>query len=322
MMLLAGLSVWPAAASAQDYETEEELNQKVDPDGIFDFLHFRSYSNTMNVIATVKVDGEEVTDAIVTTYASDGIRSKDVIDTDDGVYYLTIFGDGSVPLVFKVYTGGNIIEVDQGLTFVNDGMVGLDEPYVIDLPAPVTGTLTTEGYGTMCVPFDARIPDGVKAYFTTGIEGTALKLQEITDGVVPKETGVLVKGPGKAEVAWCATVTTPTADASVNKFVGTTAKTSVKANSVLTLGYAKDGDKQGKLGFWRYTGKTIAANRAYVKDFPAGSRGYDFTMEEATGIRPAIVRPVNEDTYDLQGRRVSVLKPGVYIRGGKKYVVR
>ena len=133
---MAALFLWPVAASAQaDVETDEEFNQRVDPEGIFDFLNCHMFSGNMNIIAVVEKDGETVADAIVAVYTTDGsIRGKDIPDpSQENQVFLTVYGDGPDSLVFKVYTGGKIYEVGSDLTFIENAMIGWGEPYVITL---------------------------------------------------------------------------------------------------------------------------------------------------------------------------------------------
>ena len=138
LVLMAGLIIWPAAASAQE-ETDEQINDRVDPNGIFDFVDSHKYSNNMSLTAVVEnKKGQIVTEALVAVYASDGIRGKDVVDpTQQNMAFITVYGEGSTPIFFKVYTGGKIYVVDQGLNFEANAIVGLDAPYVIKLKDPV-----------------------------------------------------------------------------------------------------------------------------------------------------------------------------------------
>ena len=160
--LLAGLLLWPAAATAQnDYDPKDvTFNQEVDPNEIFDFVDSHAYSNNMSITAVVKKDGATLSDALVAVYASDGIRGKDVADPEQGnLVFLTVYGEGSTPLVFKVYTGGQIYVVDQGLNFESNGTVGMDDPYVITLQNPVLPG-DANGDGTV----DAADPVAVANY--------------------------------------------------------------------------------------------------------------------------------------------------------------
>ena len=279
-------------------------------------------STNMTVCAQVFIDGTLQEEGIVAVYAADEIRGKAPIESDRHLALITAWGNGGEALHFRVFVRGGVIEVDQGLTYTVDGVQGNpNTPYAINLTAPITSKLTEEGYATTCLPFNTRIPDGVSAFCAKGLVDDKLELEKITGGVIPKETGVLVKGSGES-ITWGTTVAEPTADVSANKFTGTLEPKKVTEKSVLTLGYTtKDGEK--KLGFWCYTGTTIAANRAYIADFTAGSRGVSFDDLILTAVAEVKGTDATDAVvYDLQGRRVNTLKPGLYIRNGRKYIVR
>lgn len=147
-MLLAGLLLWPAAASADDKESNEQFNQRVDPEGIFDYLDLFAYQNSMGFAAVVMKDGQTVYDALVAVYASDGIRGKDFVGNEEqaDVAYITVYGEDPVPVFFKVYTGGQTYVVDQNLMFEPGKNVGIPESYVIILEDPVLpGDVNADG---------------------------------------------------------------------------------------------------------------------------------------------------------------------------------
>lgn len=278
-------------------------------------------STNMTVCAQVFIDGVLQEEGIVAVYAGDVIRGKASIVSDKHIAIVTAWGNGGEALHFRVFAKGAVIEADQGLTYAVDGVQGMvNDPYAINLPSPITSKLTAEGYATTCLPFNARIPEGVMALYATDLADGKMLLEEVTGDVLPKGTGVLVKGSGES-IVWGASVAEPTADVSGNKFTGTLKATTVDAKSVLTLGYTtKDGEK--KLGFWLFTGTSIAANRAYVAD-AAGSRGVTFDDVVPTAIAEVpFTDAADAAVYDLQGRRVSVQRPGLYIRNGRKYIVR
>jgi hypothetical protein len=125
-----------------------------------------------------------------------------------------------------------------------------------------------------------------------------------------------------------------------NIFVGTTETTTVEANSVLTLGHS---NSTGEIGFWRYTGTTIAPNRAYIAQWPSEARGVTIRIEDGTtGIDlPGSVIPSSEATahssaqpvhpmqasYTLDGRRLrdggfSAGKRGICIKQGRKTIIK
>lgn len=80
------------------------------------------------------------------------------------------------------------------------------------------------------------------------------------------------------------------------------------------------------LGFYRYTGSTLAARRAYLAIANSSEAGFrfDFNGGTATAIDEVQDTRVqkNDVIYNLAGQRVSesALTPGIYIVNGKKIV--
>ena len=82
--------------------------------------------------------------------------------------------------------------------------------------------------------------------------------------------------------------------------------------------------------FWYSTGKSnIKAFRGYFEFVDvlasletAASKVKMVFRDETTGIKNVIVETANDDMYDLQGRRIVNPDKGVYIKNGKKVVVK
>lgn len=82
--------------------------------------------------------------------------------------------------------------------------------------------------------------------------------------------------------------------------------------------------------FWYSTGKSnIKAFRGYFEFVDvlasletAASKVKMVFRDETTGIKDVIVKTANDDMYDLQGRRIVNPNKGVYIKNGKKVVVK
>lgn len=290
------------------------------------------------LVGKVLLNGEELTsEAVVAAYAGDELRGKVSIDNENMVW-LQLWGDDHVvPIHFKVYTGGRIIEVDQGLEYTPYNDYGsYAEPYIINLTTVTTNT-SAEGWATTCLPFNAAVPEGVSVYTASRIEDGVLKIEPVACTILPKDTPVLLKTESKTSYEWLSRVAKGDATITTNLFKGTTENLDVAANSVLTLGHATDGNKA--IGFWLFSGTTVPANRAYLeKTAAAGVRGFAIDWNETSGIdnnRETIdnnretttnKHGVNErSVYDLQGRKVnaSTLRKGsLLIINDKKTVVR
>lgn len=299
------------------------MAQMSDPFGEVDS---HDYYSSMSLTVMVKMNGDTLKDITPAVFSGTQLRGKGELSSKNpGVYFITVYGDQTgEPLHFKVFSGGRIIETDDGMSFIiNDVKGSPKHPYIVDLPAPVISMTSVEGWATTCLPFNAEIPEGVTTYTATGIEDGELKVTALTGNILPKNTPVLIKANGKNSVEWLsriATVETPT----TNIFSGTNESMAVEPNSVLTLGHNKE---TGEIGFWCYSGSSIAANRAYIANIPAGSRGMRIVCEP-TGVSNTMRLhnngKTNEKVYDISGRQLSS-KPttrSIYVKHGKKVILR
>ncbi len=173
----------------------------------------------------------------------------------------------------------------------------------------------TQHWNTYCAFEDLATPAGLTAYIITGVSGTTATASVI--GYIPKDVGVLLysasAGSGFKASAYTGTAGTFTS----NKLVGITAATSLAAEA----GYILYGD-----AFVLTTGGTLPANRCYLPaSGPASSRGLNIDTGDGTTFINAISKDEMDDErwFDLQGQRiVRPQKKGVYIRNGKKVVIK
>ena len=176
-------------------------------------------------------------------------------------------------------------------------------------------------YTTYCSTqtLDFTAVEGLEAYVVTATDKTTATLSKVT--TVPAATGLILKRTGDET-----TYTVPVAtDASPieNKLVGVTTATQLSANQAYVLSGGK---------FVKATAGTLPAKRAYlpVSNVPAEARELTFVFGEASGVYAVETdeKTVPAQVYDLQGRRYSSdlensnLKPGLYIVGGKKKIVK
>jgi hypothetical protein len=84
------------------------------------------------------------------------------------------------------------------------------------------------------------------------------------------------------------------------------------------------------VAFYYLTSQTIGANKAYYiytgTAAPAKSLSFAFTDDDATTAielpNTTTTTDANAPIYDLSGRRVTSPTKGIYIQGGKKFVVK
>ncbi len=332
-------------------------------DDPFGEVNYRKYADNMSVTAFVRLvtmsDGKWVPindealgkGTVVAAYCGDELRGKDSPIDDAGytnIVYLDIYGDNKGDkLHFKVFipagsadaptsttsTEGYVIEVNQGLTYTSDAIIGTpDQPYYIDLPAPVITTFSTEGWGTTCLPFNAEVPDGVTVWNVTGINNGVLVKSEVTGSILPANTPVLLQiprpGEGRLQTSLTCQWLSRVADGDITTegsiLLGTVEAKAIAPNSVLTLGVSSE---TSETGFWLFPETEIPANQAYIADFPADTEGASMEAGDiTTGTWFVATETQQTGVYDLQGRSLGTgtvptrLHKGIYIVKGRKRI--
>ena len=178
-------------------------------------------------------------------------------------------------------------------------------------------TIAANDYTTLCLPFNVKLPEKstVKAYYASAAAGEVLKLEEITNGIIPANEGVILHNTSEAEAANInLTITTEEATLTENKLKGVTAKREgydALSNYVLAA-------KNGATGFYKANFTAIPANKAYlpvanVQNAQGVMMAFSFG-DEVTGIDNVnAVAPAAKKYYDLQGRRVLYPAKGIFV---------
>jgi hypothetical protein len=189
--------------------------------------------------------------------------------------------------------------------------------------------ISSAGQTTYCCEFDLDFKDveGVKAYTATGYDRISGTIWLTRVFQVPANTGILIMGKQ-------GTYNIPRKDTGTyyaNLMVGTLNAITINENDGDYTNYYLSNGTYG-VGFYKVNGtQDIGAHRAYLPllkgTTQAGTRfiGVSFGDEDGTtGIYDAIrsEKKVDDIWYNLQGQRVDKPKRGLYIRNGRKVVVR
>jgi len=176
---------------------------------------------------------------------------------------------------------------------------------------------TASGWATACLPYDAVVPEGTKAYYVSASSSDAVTLTELTE--IPAGEGFIynaVEGSHEFRKADA----TPAAIS--NLLEGTlTEMTGISSGSIYVLGK----NAGGKVAFMSYTGHTLSAGKAYLPAaaVSSGARSLNVVFgDSTTGIRVAGNRQTDAPYYDLQGRRIAHPVRGWYVRDGKKTIIK
>lgn len=213
------------------------------------------------------------------------------------------------------------------------------DPYTLDI-RKVEGYKEGDkdyGWTTICLPFNAKVPEEVKVYAATAHDKTdaASKITDFTMTLTPvtvinANKGYVVYGP---EGTHDFHPTSRECD-KVTILEGNPSKEAIDKNN--NNGYVLSYKASWGLGFYKYTGSTLAGNRAWLpkemvsdsnqESLSLGKRGITFSF--AKGATPVLL-PKNdgeekeEPLYNLQGQKVdkSSAHHGIFIthQKGKFY---
>lgn len=210
------------------------------------------------------------------------------------------------------------------ITTAKKSMAGIDpQPY----------SLGENGMGTYCSEYDLDFSsvNGITAYIASGfdpVEGYVVLTKVFK---VPAGTGIIIKGtPGNYEVPVAATNFYYR-----NMLVGVVKATPVPQTDRKDVEYAnyillkKDGDTEPT--FYRSDGSgDMPANRAYLQIplnlVPSANNTRITTVfeDEVTPVEDILTTSDSskDDYYNLNGQKVQTVKKGIYIKNGKKVIIR
>ena len=153
----------------------------------FPAVDTHKYADNMTIFGQVRQNGVALgSDAVVAVYCGDELRGKGrpfSSGRHTNIVYIQVYGETKgEALTFKVSSGGEVVEVDQSLTYqVNGEVGGPDNYYYIDLPSPyVRGD--ANGDGVVNVTDIMGIANIILKVDTNGSRA----MREIDDAVEPQ----------------------------------------------------------------------------------------------------------------------------------------
>lgn len=228
----------------------------------------------------------------------------------------------------RVYPLDNATQV----SFTNAGLqlgfvIALD---IVDEAAPTTATITISDakMATYSNISAWKKPAGMEVYTAKYDEAAkTIVLNEVTDDVIPANTGVVVRG---AQGTYTADLTTTVATSIEGNDLVSTAAAAYTATDNTTYVLTKEkntaGEPTGKICFGRLAvDNTVAQGMAYLKISNAdAAKTVSIDFGDTNAIRGIEnVENVEDGAYyTLSGQRIAKPGKGLYIHGGKKFVVR
>ena len=198
----------------------------------------------------------------------------------------------------------------------------------------LTGLEEGMSMSTFSAPYPTVTPKGITAYYAKAISTTTEEGESKDVAVLQKMRTAIPAGQGVVLVGEKGTSGNykmlPAAGEDVpteleNRLSATGAQSVVMSKS--GVDYILGNGSKG-VGFYKAkAGSTLAAGKAYFH-FENAEQARNFVLRfggETTDIEDAVLAPAtdNDAIYDLSGRRVNeVTKGGIYIKNGKKFIVK
>lgn len=206
------------------------------------------------------------------------------------------------------------------------GVKNLTEYYITyDVP------INSYGYATLYLDMSVSVPSGTTAYYCI-LEDNYAKLLPV-GSIIPSETGVIIESTPNTICTLTYTTMKNSYEEHIsaeNLLVGYTEEYPVGEDG---YAYYALNVKNNKLGFYipqtatdkanPAMGFTAKANKAYLR-VPAEQKAEMFVIQRRSDEDAIVpVTYMRDDTiYDLLGRVVYSPTSGIYIRNGKKFVVK
>lgn len=200
-------------------------------------------------------------------------------------------------------------------------------PFSTGIPTARTLPLNinaTNKIGTLILPFDATLPEGVKAYTCDATdEGTKTLTLTTANGfeackpyIVYAENGYSGTISGTVDLD----ETYPDEDIYAEGYL-----TGVLSPTVVNTGYIMQNQGDGPM-FYDADGSnfSLPAGRCYFTPPTALlSKAFGFSFEEVNAINAVIGKsPISSELHDLSGRRVTQPTKGIYLQDGKKVFIK
>mgnify|MGYP003288551844 CR=1 FL=1 len=179
-------------------------------------------------------------------------------------------------------------------------------------------TVTSAGASTLVLPYEATIPEGVKAYTLTNTEGEATAIATELTGSIPANTPVLINAVAGTYNFHGTETTYKKGEQTVG------ALTSVRACKYVPVGSYVLQNHNGKVGFYKVetaSSVMIGANRAYLTPSVAmAAAKINIEYPEVTGITSIKDTTIEDDVmYNLAGQKVGNDYRGIVIKNGYKF---
>ena len=223
---------------------------------------------------------------------------------------LTKFQNGNVNITG--YGGENATTSDGGK------WTSISFTHFVNTPGYRPVYIPDGGYATFCGTSTCALPENVTAYYVSAVSDNSATLTSISN--IPANQGVILKGAKGIYQLY--TTTDDAASVTDNKLVGVTTRSQITETDNKYVLY----DNNGSTEFRKITANTyLDAYKCYLSTASSGnapSLNIVLGGSATTIDTPKTVVKTDDRIYTLSGQEVKTPTRGIYIRNGKKYIIK
>lgn len=289
----------------------------------------QNYPNlsSSNRVVSINVKGAHSFEVFLKNSNNDG---RTYIITVGGNVASTIRHQGKLDDTSTDVRSSGLIACPSDVTTITIGGGGGNSVYagyIVFYTTDVQATITGAGYASFSNAGAVTIPTGVEAYYMSAAAGTNATLTKIEEGVIPANTGVILKGAA-GTYSFEGTTTATTYD---NKLVAnlTTLGTYSYETANSGAGYyilAAGPSFKASNGYTAGTASTfLAAGKAFLPkaNVDGGAHELSLNFGDVTAINKVEAKKVENGVfYNIAGQQVAQPTKGLYIVNGRKVVIK
>ena len=286
------------ATTLEDFEVTLPIHNGSDADITLDGIDVSIYANSGAYVAAAMLNKMTFPAHTTTEVTVEGDQFASINKLTEGsVYTFGITDDSYKTTIYKARSS-----------------------YFTIVPkADIACNVTAVKWATLCLPFSAAVPEGMKAYTVSGHEGSELLLTEVADGILQKDMAYLVNAP-EGTYPFSGPAAANPANYKNGMLVGSTSTDFTAPKGAYILANYK-----GELGFFRIgADKQCRQYSAYLAaPTDVVFTAFKFADGTSTSITDmdAVKSAGAQKIYDLTGRRLRTNEAkGVVIIDGKKVI--
>ncbi len=245
-----------------------------------------------------------------------GWKNQQIQATTDaekkGDFKIVPTGKNGILKIFNTVDNNYLDCQDGGSIYTDTGISNEEFAFELATEHSVTLNVSSAGWATLILPFNAEIPEGVKAYTSVALDGESVELVQVSEGGIKANTPYLIKGTGEYTFSGYGLADKDSYEDEKGLFVGTYVDYATTGGEYVLQ---KHDDKVGFYVVGESVKPTVKAYRCYLTAPASEIKAFFFfDDDDVTGINGVDAADIEiEAIYTINGAKVNSLQKGLNI---------